>query len=77
MIVFTVIQALTNQIKQARIIYNWMNNLLGIPRNNLKDIEGILIIVFKIKINTKNFIARLSNDKLEKVVKATNKVLTK
>ena len=73
--VFTVAQASTNQTRHARIAYNWVTDLLGILRNNLKDAKGTLVIVFGIEIDTRNFTARLPNDKLEKAVKATNKVL--
>lgn len=66
-----------NETRHARIAYNQVINLLKISRNDLKDIEGILIIVFEIEIDTKNFIARLLNNKLEKTGKAISKVLTK
>lgn len=75
MAVFTAAQALTNQTRRAHIAYNWVTDLLGIPRNNLKDAEGTLVIVFAIEIYTKSFIARLPNDKLKKAVKATSKFL--
>lgn len=77
MVVFTTVQALTNQTKQLCIKYNWVRNLLGIPRNNPKHIKGILVIVFRIAINIKKFIARHLNDELEKVVKAMSKILAK
>lgn len=51
--------------------------MLGIPRNNLKNIESTLIIVFGIEIDTKNFIAKFLNNQLEKTVKAISKVLAK
>lgn len=77
MAVFTAAQASTNQTRHARIAYNWVTDLLGIPRNDLKDAEGTLVIVFRIEIDTRNIIARLPNDKLEKAVKVTSKVLAK
>lgn len=66
-----------NETKHARITYNQVVNLLGISRNDLKDIESILIIVFEIEIDTKNFIARILNNKLEKAGRAISKVLIK
>lgn len=72
---FTTAQVSTNQIKQACIAYNWVTNLLGIPRNDLKDAKDTLVIVFGIKIDIKSFKTRLFDDKLRKAVKATNKVL--
>lgn len=75
MAIFITAQTLTNQIKHACIVYNWVINLLGISRNDLKDIEDTLIIVFGIKIDTKSFIARFPVDKLEKAIKTTRKIL--
>lgn len=43
----------------------------------MKNAESILVIIFEIKIDTRNFIAKLLNNKLEKAVKADSKVLTK
>lgn len=73
--VFTAAQASTNQTRHAHIAYNWVTDLLAIPKNDLKDAKVTLVIVFGIEIDTRNFTARLSNDKLEKAVKAMNKVL--
>lgn len=73
MIVFSASQA--KQIKQARHAYNWMTDLLGIPRNDSKDVEGTQIIVFRIEIDTKSFTTKLPDEKLEKAVKATSKIL--
>lgn len=54
-----------------------MTNLLEISKNNLKNVKSTYIIVLQIEIDTKSFTARLLNDKLEKTVKATSKVLSK
>lgn len=54
-----------------------MTNLLGILKNDPKDAEGTEVIIFGIEINTRNFMARLPKDKLDKVIKATGKVLAK
>lgn len=54
-----------------------MTDLLGIPRNNSKDAEGTQVVVFGIEIDTKSFTARLPNEKLNKAIKATGKVLAK
>lgn len=56
--------------------YVWLTDLLGLPRNNSKDCQGTAVIVFRIKMNTASFTARLPADKLEKAVKATAKVLS-
>ncbi len=71
--VFSASQA--EQIWQARHAYNWVTDLPGIPRNDSKDAEGMQVIVFGIEIDTRKFTAKLSNEKLEKAVKATSKVL--
>lgn len=52
-----------------------MTDLLGISRNNLKDVEGTQVIVFGIEIGTENFMARLLTDKLAKAIKAIGKTL--
>ena len=52
-----------------------MTDLLEIPRNNSKDAEGMQVIVFGIEIDTRKFTAKLPDEKLQKVVKATSKVL--
>lgn len=70
-------QALINYIKYIRIAYNWLTNLLRISKNKLTNIEDILVIIFKIEIDTKNFIAKLLNNKLKKLVKITSKILAK
>lgn len=46
--------------------------MLGIPRNVSKDGEGTQLSVFSIEVDT---IARLPAEKLEKAIKATEKVL--
>lgn len=73
MAVFSVSQA--KKIRQACHTNNWRTDLLGIPRNESKDIKGLQVIVFGIEINTRKFIAKLPDQKLEKVVKATSKFL--
>ncbi len=72
-LVFSASQA--EQIRQARHAYNWVTDLLGVLRNNSKDAEETQVIVFGIEIDTRKFIAKLPNEKLEKAVKATSKVL--
>ncbi len=71
--VFSTSQA--EQIKQPRHVYNWVTNLLGIPRNDSKDVERTQVIMFAIKIDTRKFTAKLPDKKLEKAVKANSKVL--
>lgn len=73
--VFTAAEAAAYQTRQARQAYNWVTDLLGIPRNDSKDAEGRKVVFFGIEIDTKSFIARLPNEKLDKAIKATSKVL--
>ena len=54
-----------------------MTNLLENTKNNSKNLKKMQIIVFKIEIDTKNFIAKLLNKKLEKIVKTISKILIK
>lgn len=62
---------------QARRAYNWVTDLLEIPRNNSKDTEGTQVIVFGIEVDTRSYTARLPTEKLEKAIRATSKVLAK
>lgn len=74
MAVFIVVQASTNLIRYAHISYNSVTNLLEILKNDSKDEEGTLVKVFRIEIDTKNFISRPPNDKLGNAIRATKKV---
>lgn len=56
--------------------YIWLTDLLGLPRNDSKDCQGTVVIVFGIEIDTSLFTACLPRDKLEKAIKATLKVLS-
>lgn len=51
--IFTTTQALVHQTKQSRQAYNWVTDLLGIPRNDSKDAERTRVVVFRIEIDTK------------------------
>lgn len=75
MAVFSVSQA--KQTSQACYVYNWVTKLLRIFKNDSKDIERTQVIVLRIEIDTKKFTANLLDEKLEKAVKATSKVLAK
>lgn len=54
-----------------------MTDLVAIQRNDLKATEKTQVIVFGIEINTKNFIVKFLDEKYEKVIKVTTKVLAK
>ncbi len=56
--------------------YIWLTDLLGLPRNNSKDCQGTLVTVFGIEVDTSSFTARLSQDKLEKAILVSSKVLS-
>lgn len=75
MAVFSAFQA--KQIRQIRHAYNYVTDLLGIPRNDSKDAKGTQVVVFGIEIDIKKFIVKLPDEKLEKAVKATSKILAK
>ena len=55
--------------------YNELMALLGMPNNGAKEEQGTVVIVFGIEIDTVNLIARLPQDKLEKVRDATSAAL--
>lgn len=56
--------------------YIQLTNLLGVPQNNSKDAQGTTVVVFGIEVDTSCFRARLPKEKLDKVTKATAKVLS-
>lgn len=55
--------------------YIWLTDLLRIPRNDSREREGTLVIVFGIEVDKPDFTARLPRDKLEKDMIATVQIL--
>lgn len=55
--------------------YNELMALLGMPNNESKEEQGTAVIVFGIEIDTVNLIARLPQEKLQKVRDATSAAL--
>ena len=49
--------------------------MLGLLRNDTKNTQGTVVIVFGIEIYTSFFTAQLPKDKLEKAIKVTAKIL--
>lgn len=74
--VFSATQAIDQRLRQESRTYNWVTDLLEIPRNELKNGQGTWITVFEIEIDTMSFTARLPTEKLDKAVKATARVFT-
>lgn len=58
-----------------REAYIRLTDVIGIPRNNLKDFKAVIVIVFGIEVDTTKFIARVPKDRLEQAQKATSKTL--
>ncbi len=56
--------------------YIQFTDLLGVPRNDSKDVQGTAVVVFGIEVDTSCFTARLPKKKLDKVTRATAKVLS-
>ncbi len=56
--------------------YIWLTDILGLPQNNSKDCQKIVIIVFGIEIDISLFIAYILQDKLKKVIGDMLKVLS-
>lgn len=52
----------------------WLTNLIAILRNDSKDCKITVIVVFRIKVNTSNFLIRLPKKKIDKAITATKKV---
>ena len=74
MAIFKAKKAFPDKMKDEAKAYIWLTNLLGILRNDSKDCEETLIIVFGIEIDISNFTVRLLRKKLEKAINATTKI---
>lgn len=61
-------------MKQENKTYNWIIDLLGIPKYESKDEKKIKIIVFRIEINISIFIAKLLVEKLDKAITVIAKI---
>lgn len=65
----------SKQIQQETNAYIWLTNLLGIPRNNFKDCEGIVVSILGIEVDTNLFTACLPKEKLDRAISKTAAVL--
>lgn len=67
-------------MQEKRIVekkaYIQLMDLLGVSRNNSKDVQRIVVVVFGIKVDTSYFIACLPKEKLDKATRAITKVLS-
>ena len=54
-----------------------LTSLLGIPKNISKDASGTIVTTLGITLNTNNFLASLSLEKITKAVKLTAVALAK
>ncbi len=66
----------TERLMAEANAYIWLTDLLGLLRNDFKDYQGTMVTVFRIKVDTSSFTARLPKDKLEKAILASSKVLS-
>lgn len=57
-------------------VYIWLTDILGLPRNDSKDCQGMVVIVFGIELDTSPFTLRLPREKLEKGIRTLSKVLS-
>ncbi len=73
--VFKAKKTSTERIKAEAKVYIYLTELLGIPQNDSKDCEGIVVEVFRIEVDTSKFTARLLKEKLEKPKNTTSKIL--
>lgn len=73
--IFKVRIATPERMKTKAKAYIWLTDLLGIPQNDSKDREGTEVVVFGIEVNTSTFTARLPQEKLQKAIRATAKIL--
>ncbi len=56
--------------------YIGLTDLLGLPRNDSTDCQVTVVTVFGIELDTSSFTARHPQDKLEKAILASSKVLS-
>ncbi len=68
--------ALPERLVAEANAYIWLTDLLGLPRNDSKDCQGIVVTVFGIAVDTPSFTARNPRDKLEKAILGSSKVLS-
>ncbi len=73
--IFKAKEASTERMKAEAKAYIWLTDLLGIPQNDSKDHEKIVVEVFGIEIDTYKFMASLPKEKLEKAKNTTSKIL--
>lgn len=66
----------TEQIEQQSSAYNWLTDILGIPRNESKNLEGSIIPILGIEVDTNSFTASLPQEKLDQAKVRTTKILT-
>lgn len=69
--IFKAKDATSERLTTETEAYIQLTDLLDIPRNDSKDSQGTIVIVFGIEIDTSCFTARLPKEKLENAIRAT------
>jgi hypothetical protein len=70
-------QASPEYLAQSEADYHTLTGLLGIPENTSKDASGTIVTTLGITLNTNNFQASLSPEKITKAIKLTAEALAK
>jgi len=70
-------QATPKYLAQSESDYHALTGLLGIPENTKKDASGTIVATLGITLNTNNFQASLSAEKIAKAIKLTAIALAK
>jgi hypothetical protein len=70
-------QATPKILAQSELDYHALTDLLGIPENTKKDASGTIVTALGITLNTNNFQASLSVEKIAKAIKLTATALQK
>jgi hypothetical protein len=70
-------QATPEFLAQSETDYHTLTSLLGIPENTTKDASGTIVTTLGITLNTNNFQASLSPEKIAKAIKLTAIALAK
>ena len=64
--------ATPQRLQQENTAYQLFTDCLGIPRQDAKDVEGTVVLVFGLEVDTNNFIVRVPPDKVARAEQATS-----
>lgn len=62
------------KLTKEKNTYNYFTNITVILQNNPKDLEGFIVTIFGFEVDITKFIAWISKDKFETVLKVIIKI---